>query len=192
MRQSFGSFRNAFDDGQAMKKRSVLQLVHITAGGQKRMYNRWVSITERTKLMNECKEVAAIFASLNFSVRSVSDNAFMENKDTSLKEKALLQLFRNLSSNISSSFKQWRNLNQIERMRERMGLSEKGAAIRVLEGLVHGGLNNQIRNAINHFRQNRKMVDIQRNFLKRLLVSKAGMVVIAFRKIQTLPERRNM
>jgi hypothetical protein len=39
--------------------------------------------------------------------------------------------------------------------------------------------------------QNRKITDIQRNFLKRLLMSKAGMVVIAFRKIQTLPERRD-
>ena len=62
----------------------------------------------------------------------------------------------------------------------------------MLEALVHGGLNNQLRNAINKFRQNRKTVDIQRNFLKRLLVSKAGMVVIAFRKIRSLPERRNM
>ena len=63
--------------------------------------------------MNECKEVASIFANLNFTVKSVSDNAFMENKDNTLKEKALLQLFRNLSANLSSSFKQWRNLNQI-------------------------------------------------------------------------------
>ena len=30
-----------------------------------------------------------------------------------------------------------------------------------------------------------------RNFLKRLLMSKAGLVVIAFRKIQTLPERKD-
>ena len=30
IRQSFGSFRNAFDDGQAMKKRSVLQLINTT------------------------------------------------------------------------------------------------------------------------------------------------------------------
>ena len=62
----------------------------------------------------------------------------------------------------------------------------------MLEAMVHGGLKNQLRDALNKFRQNRKTVDIQRNFLKRLLVSKAGMVVIAFRKIQTLPEKKNM
>ena len=73
-----------------------------------------------------------------------------------------------------------------------MGMNEKGAAIKMLEALVHGGLTNQLRNAINKFRQNRKTVDIQRNFLKRLLVSKAGMVVLAFRKIRSLPERKDM
>ena len=73
-----------------------------------------------------------------------------------------------------------------------MNLKDKGAAIKVLEGLVGHGINYQIRNAINKFRQNRKTVDIQRNFLKRLLTSKAGMVVLAFRRIQTLPERKNM
>ena len=73
-----------------------------------------------------------------------------------------------------------------------MNLKDKGAAIKVLEGLVGHGINYQIRKAINRFRQNRKTVDIQRNFLKRLLISKAGMVVLAFRRIQTLPERKNM
>ena len=60
-----------------MKKRSVLQLINVTHGGQKKLYNRWVSITERTKLMNECKEVSSVFASLNNVVKSVSDNAFL-------------------------------------------------------------------------------------------------------------------
>ena len=38
---------------------------------------------------------------------------------------------------------------------------------------------------------NRKITDIQRNFLKRLLMSKAGLVVLAFKKIQSLPVRSN-
>ena len=62
----------------------------------------------------------------------------------------------------------------------------------MLESLLNSGWNAQIRDAIRKFRQNRKTVDIQRNFIKRLLVSKAGMVVLAFRRIQTLPEKKNM
>ena len=67
-----------------------------------------------------------------------------------------------------------------------MNLQQRGAILKMLENLLHHGKNAQIRDAINKFRTNRKITDIQRNFLKRLLMSKAGMVVIAFRKIQTL------
>ena len=73
-----------------------------------------------------------------------------------------------------------------------MGMNEKGAAVKSLEDLVRGGIVSQLRSVINKFRQNRKTVDIQRNFLKRLLASKAGMVISAFRRIQTLPEKKNM
>jgi hypothetical protein len=70
-----------------------------------------------------------------------------------------------------------------------MNLQQRGSILKMLENLLHSGKNAQIRDAINKFRTNRKITDIQRNFLKRLLMSKAGMVVIAFRKIQTLPDR---
>ena len=70
-----------------------------------------------------------------------------------------------------------------------MNDKEKMSVIKLLESVVNQGIKGQIRNAINQFRLNRKYVDIQRNFLKRLLLSKAGMVVIAFRRIQMLPDR---
>ena len=49
----------------------------------------------------------------------------------------------------------------------------------------------KVREVIEKFKQNRKITDIQRNFLKRLLMSKAGLVVVAFRKMQALPERKD-
>ena len=64
--------------------------------------------------------------------------------------------------------------------------------MKVLDGLLKNSRTSQIRDAISKFRMNRRVTEIQRNFLKRLLMSKAGMVVIAFRKMQSLPERRNM
>ena len=97
-----------------------------------------------------------------------------------------------MSANVGDTFKRWRDVNNIEKLRERMNMQQKGSVLKVLENLLNNGKNAQIREAINKFRQNRKITDIQRNFLKRLLMSKAGMVVIAFRKIQTLPEKRDM
>ncbi len=54
-------------------------------GGQKKLYNRWKSITEKTRLMNECRQITSIFQTLNFAIKSVADLAFIDNKDTALK-----------------------------------------------------------------------------------------------------------
>ena len=47
-----GAFKNEFDLGQATKKRAVIQLIDTTMGGQKKFYQRWMTITEKTKLIN--------------------------------------------------------------------------------------------------------------------------------------------
>ena len=60
----------------------------------------------------------------------------------------------------------------------------------VLNNLLHHNKRDKIIDAIRRFRENRKIVEIQRSFLKRLLLSKAGLVVVAFKKIQSLPEKR--
>ena len=58
--------------------------------------------------MNECKSVSNAFSSINFAIKSVCDNAFLDTKDNQLKEKALIQLFKNLYGNLGDSFKRWR------------------------------------------------------------------------------------
>ena len=51
----FNPFKNEYEEGQAYKKRAVIQLINTTAGGQKRFFNRWLTISEKTKMMNECR-----------------------------------------------------------------------------------------------------------------------------------------
>ena len=43
--RAIGSFKNQFDNGQAAKKRAVIQLIDVTMGGQKKFYQRWISIS---------------------------------------------------------------------------------------------------------------------------------------------------
>ena len=50
--------------------------------------------------------------------------------------------------------------------------------------LINNGNQTKIRDAIQKFRENRKITDIQRNFLKRLMMSKVGLVVLGFKKWQ--------
>ena len=42
-----------------------------------------------------------MFTTLNFVIKAVVDNAFIENRETQLKEKALIQLFKNLQGNMA-------------------------------------------------------------------------------------------
>ena len=72
-----------------------------------------------------------------------------------------------------------------------MSNQQKTNILKILNGLLTTGKTAQVREAINKFRLHRRITEIQRNFLKRLLMSKAGLVVIAFRKIQSLPNRLN-
>jgi hypothetical protein len=49
---------------------------------------------------------------------------------------------------------------------------------------------NCLRQMIGRFRIHRNVVMIKRHFMKKLLTSRCGLVVTAFRKIQALPHRR--
>ena len=95
-----------------------------------------------------------------------------------------------MNHNVSDTFRRWRDVNNIEKLRDRMTSQQKEAVLNVLNNLLHHNKRERIADAIRKFRENRKIVEIQRSFLKRLLLSKAGLVVVAMKKIQSLPEKR--
>jgi hypothetical protein len=81
-----------------------------------------------------------------------------------------------------------RHSTHIEKLRERMSNQQKESVLKVLNGPPQQ-LERPLRfsEAINKFRLNRRITEIQRNFLKRLLMSKAGLVVVGFRKVASPP-----
>lgn len=85
----------------------------------------------------------------------------------------------------------WRYLNKNEKKEEQSNhfhnLNEKEEKIKLLISLLDSSKNKKIREIINQFRLNRRIVDIQRNFLKRLLMSKSGLVLTAFTIWKKLP-----
>ena len=52
LKRATESFKSEFEIGQGTKKRAVIQLIDITMGGQKRLYQRWINTTEKSKLIN--------------------------------------------------------------------------------------------------------------------------------------------
>lgn len=72
-----------------------------------------------------------------------------------------------------------------------MGNNQKKYILALLEGLLRSNKKQQLRNVISKFRTNKNIKTVQRNFLKRLMQSKAGMTMVAFRAIKTLPQRQD-
>ena len=85
LKRALDSFKSEYEEGQAQKKRAVIQLIECTQGGQKKLYNRWRLSTEKTKVMNECKEMNNMFQTLFFVIKSTADMAFSQNKESLLK-----------------------------------------------------------------------------------------------------------
>ena len=77
IKRALNAFKNEFEEGQAQKKRAVIQLIDCTQGGQKKLYNRWKLLTEKTKLMNECRQMNNVFQTLFFVIKSTADLAFV-------------------------------------------------------------------------------------------------------------------
>ena len=124
---------------------------------------------------------------MNFTIKSITDNAFGDNKESQLKEKALLQLFNNMNVGLSDSFRIWREVASIEGLINKINNKERANLLKLLESLLSNDKVNRLREIVNKFRLNQRVNEIQRNFLKRLMMSRAGLVAVAFKTIQTLP-----
>ena len=108
LKVTFEPFKAQLEDAQAIKKRAVVQLINTTMNSRKRFYNRWLRITEKQRLIKECRILGSSFSLINFSIKSVTDNAFSLSKDSMIKEKYLTRIFANLSLGIEQSFRRWR------------------------------------------------------------------------------------
>jgi len=137
--------------------------------------------------LNECKLINDVFGTINNAIKSVTNNVFGNNKESQIIESAILKIFSNMNVNVGDALRRWRDVNKIEKLKDNISQKQKENVLKVLNNILNNGKNLKIRDAIQKFRLNRKIIDIQRNFLKRLLMSKAGLALIAFRKIVSLP-----
>ena len=124
---------------------------------------------------------------MNFTIRSITDNAFGDNKESQLKEKALLQLFNNMNVGLSDSFRIWREVASIEGLINKINNQQKANLLKLLESLLSNDKVNRLREIVNKFRLNQRVNEIQRNFLRKLMGSRFGLIAVAFKTIQTLP-----
>lgn len=91
------------------------------------------------------------------------------------------KIFQAYNGALGSSFARWRELNKIEGLRSKMSLQQKKHILGLLEGLLKNGKREKIREIVRKFMKNRNIKNIQKGFIKRLLQSKAGRILTAFR-----------
>ena len=88
---------------------------------------------------------------------------------------------------LSDSFRIWREVASIEDLKNKLTNKEKANLLKLLEDLLNNDKINRLREIVNKFRLNQRVNEIQRNFLRKLMQSRAGLVAVAFKTIQTLP-----
>ncbi len=141
-----------------MKKRAVAKLFEKCQTGQKRYYQRWLGITEKTRLLNECRLIGNVFSNINFAIKSVTDNIFSDNKESQIKQQALIKIFGNMKLTVDDSFRRWREINTILKIKEKTNDQQKKFILQILNNLLSNNKTQKIRDAINKFKHNRRII----------------------------------
>lgn len=71
--RALGGFKKELELGQVIKKKSVIQMIEVTNKGQRKMYDRWMKINEKSKIMKECQQVISTMESINKVIKSTND-----------------------------------------------------------------------------------------------------------------------
>ena len=95
-----------------------MQLMDMTMSKRKRMFNRWKVLAVSNQLIDKCKRMSQIMNGINLAIKSVTDNAFADNKEIKLKEKAILKIMGAFREGLDDSFNKWRELSRIHNLRK--------------------------------------------------------------------------
>ena len=85
-----------------------MQFMDMTMSKRKRMFNRWKVLAVNNQLIDKCKRMSQIMNGINLAIKSVTDNAFADNKEIKLKEKAILKIMGAFREGLDDSFNKWR------------------------------------------------------------------------------------
>ena len=95
-----------------------MQFMDMTMSKRKRMFNRWKVLAVNNQLIDKCKRMSQIMNGINLAIKSVTDNAFADNKEIKLKEKAILKIMGAFREGLDDSFNKWRELSRIHNLRK--------------------------------------------------------------------------
>ena len=170
LRRTFEAFRDDHEKAQVLKKRAVIQLTNITTAGRKKMFLRWNALSEQKKMIEKCKRISNVFTQINGAVKSVADNAFAQNNNAFVKEKALLKMLAAFRGALGNSFVKWRENVRLQSIRSKINDQNKKFMLQILNNLLRKKNNDGIIKVIRAFRNlvstRRSHIDIGRKLVQ--------------------------
>ena len=82
--------------------------------------------------MERCRRISQVMGQINLAIKSVADNAFGLNKQNILKERALIQLNNAFKAGLAQSFRRWREVNRIEKLKKNINQGNRKFIVKLL------------------------------------------------------------
>lgn len=96
------------EEGNAIKKQSVLKLFDATSNGMKKLYNRWIRITKRDMTLKQVTSMMNWMDSLHTQTSQMFDILFQDQKTYRIKVAAIEKLISASGANSVSAIRIWR------------------------------------------------------------------------------------
>lgn len=172
-----------------MRKRdAVIVLANLTVRKVNRIYSRWNESTRMHRTITICRKSEHFFQELTHVYTANLKMIFENPRELILKEKCLNKLFSVQQSLMKDGLSRWLMNHRSNKLSDSINDHKKKTMLTYFNQLLNKRGAEEIKKAVHQFYLNWKITQLQTNFIKKLLMTKGGRVVEAFRIWKELPE----
>ena len=108
METTFKCFETNKEEGNTIKKQSVIQLLDMTSNGVKKLYNRWMRITKRDITIKQVSSMMNWLDSLNEETSHAFSILFQDQKTYKININAIQRLIEASGANALTALRLWK------------------------------------------------------------------------------------
>ena len=182
------TFTETSDNGNLMKKQSILKLFEMTSLGIRRYYNRWTRLTKEKHILSSVNATFKALESAESALATQYMIVFQDERAYQIKVSAINKLIMASRGTTQNYFNMWRaNIREIKMIIE-MGRGRKKDALQIFNKVLGNSTAGQIVRIIGQFHTNAKTTKVARAFFNRLMHTKTGKVLGFFNKLKSIPD----
>ncbi|CAD8210248.1 unnamed protein product [Paramecium octaurelia] len=189
-KHTWNPLQEVYDDGLAIKKRSVLLMIKTQESEQQRTLDQWNKNVSLIREVERCKVVISLFGLLGLHIKN-NIAPLKPDEESQKKEKALLRLIGNFDSNLRYFFMKWYNDGKLEKLQGAMTDEKKKLLLEAINNFSKNNDFARLRAILAKFRRNSSITAVQDRFFAKLFATQFGGAIKAFQKWKNLPEPVN-